>query len=70
MRSVKPDERRLPWDRLSDSAKTHVAYIAALLAADFTGTMELECVQGGVRNFRETKQPRSADMESLLREVS
>lgn len=36
------------WDRLSEGTKQHVVAVVRSLAGDFTGTIRLECNQGGV----------------------
>jgi hypothetical protein len=55
----------LPWDGLSDSAKAAVSDLICLLAGRFTGRVEIECMEGGVRNFREIRERRSAQLGQL-----
>lgn len=45
---------------LSPSAKRALIDVAALLAEGFTGRVELECMDGGVRCLREIKERRGA----------
>lgn len=50
---------------LSDSARDAVADLVELLSGRFTGRIELECMEGGVRNFREIRERRSGDLGRL-----
>ena len=58
---IDPDE----WEKLSDSARDTVSDLVALLAKRFTGDISLKCVEGGVREFRETRSRRSGDLGNL-----
>lgn len=40
------------WDRLSDSAKEAILDSIAVLGDGFTGKLELECNDGGVKRIR------------------
>lgn len=59
----------LPWHELSESAQQAVADIVVMLANRFTGRIEMECIEGGVREFRESVSRRSGDLGSRSREA-
>ena len=59
-----------PWDTLSDSARDAVADLVTMLAARFTGRIEIEAIEGGVREFREIRSRRSGDLGSLSRKAN
>ena len=50
------------WDRLAPSAKTVLADVASKLADGFTGTITLECRQGGIRNITTTQIQQPPDL--------
>ncbi len=55
----------LEWDKLTDSGKKAVADLITLLAGRFTGTIVIECVDGGVREFLDTRRRRGDDLGTL-----
>ncbi len=55
------------WDRLSDTARDALADLVALLEDRFTGEITLKCIEGGVREFRESRSRRSGDLGNLSR---
>ena len=64
-------EVRSRWDEMPESAQRHIAHVIELLAGRFSGRIELECHEGGVRLLHETRTYRgdeSAD-GSRLRKV-
>lgn len=58
---MSPDDRDLQemleaWDAMPDSSRVHLVGVARALAAGFTGTIRLECKQGGVgEHFHQNK---------------
>jgi len=56
----------LVWDRLSESARSTLNRIAILLAARFTGQIQLDCNEGGVKALTESRRhhPRDLDVDS------
>lgn len=65
---MKPDINSLPWKDLTDSAHGAVADLVVILAKRFTGTITLECTQGGVRLFNDARDRRSADIGAIAEE--
>ena len=53
------------WEKLSDSAQDAVSDLVALLAQRFTGEITLKCIEGGIREFRESRSRRSGDLGNL-----
>ena len=53
------------WEKLCDSARDAVSDLVTLLAGRFTGEITLKCIEGGVREFRESKSRRSGDLGNL-----
>jgi len=57
----------LPWDRLSDSASDAVVELVHILAGRFTGRIEMECMEGGVRKFRDVRERQPGDLSRRRR---
>ncbi len=55
------------WGKLSETAQDAVSDLVTLLADRFTGEITLKCIEGGVREFRESKSRRSGDLGNLSR---
>lgn len=60
---------RDPWEGLSDSARLHLLRCARYLADGFSGTLRLECQDGGVRHthvsfHHSTKDLRRTDLDA------
>jgi hypothetical protein len=54
-----PDELLSLWSHLSRASQEAVGEVISLLAVDrYTGDIKLECVEGGVRQWRESKTRR------------
>ena len=60
---IEPDD----WEKLSDTARDAVSDLVALLVERFTGDINFKCIEGGVREFRETRSRRSGDLGNLSR---
>jgi hypothetical protein len=57
-----PDELVSLWSHLSRASQEAVGEVIRLLAVDrYTGDINLECIEGGVRQWKEskTRRPRS-----------
>lgn len=52
----------IPWDRLSGSAQNAVVELSTMLASGFTGTIDLTCMEGGVRIFNVTRTLRGNEI--------
>lgn len=48
------------WSKIPDSGRAMLVHVASLLANGFTGRLELQCSQGGVKymNVTQTYQPK------------
>ncbi len=53
------------WEKLSDSAQDTVSDLVVMLAGRFTGEITLKCIEGGVREFRDSRSRRSGDLGTL-----
>jgi len=50
------------WDRLSESAQDALREQALMLANRFTGKIQMDCLDGGVRLFHDTRQRRANEL--------
>lgn len=51
------------WDQLSDGSHAHVVAVVRSLAANFTGTIRLECSQGGVGGHYQTAEIKARNVQ-------
>lgn len=58
-------ERPTGWESLSPAARGAVAEVIRRLAAKFTGTIQLDCNQGGVRNLTTSSRLDGGDLGKI-----